>query len=71
MGIEMEERNLYTMLLADNQMIFLNDKQDVTHIVRKLLEELTKLGLQVNMNKTEYLCILRRIERLEYYCKTQ
>lgn len=57
MGIEMGQTNLYTMLFADDQIILANDEDDITYMMRKLLEELTEWGLQVNMNKTEYLCV--------------
>ena len=57
MGIEMGESNFYTMLFADDQIILANDEDDITYMMRKLLEELKKWGLQVNMSKTEYLCV--------------
>ena len=48
MGIELGEPNFYTMLFADDQIILANDKDDITYMMRKLLEEFKKLGLQVN-----------------------
>jgi hypothetical protein len=57
MGIPIGEQTLYTLLFADDQVIVAADAEDVSYMTRKLEEEFTKWGLEINMNKTKYLAI--------------
>lgn len=57
MGIQVGDTCLYNLLFADDQILIANDEYDVSFMVRKLLEEYSKWGLKVNLNKTEYLCV--------------
>lgn len=57
MGIEINDACLYTLLFADDQILIANDEDDVTYMLRKLIDEYTKWGLRINFNKTQYLCI--------------
>ena len=57
MGIEMGESNFYTMLFADDQIILANYEDEITYLMEKLLEKFKKWELQVNISKTEYLCV--------------
>lgn len=51
--------NLHTLLFADDQVILAEDGEDVEYMVRKLIEEYDKWGLDVNLQKTKYMVIGR------------
>ena len=57
MGIEINGSCMYTLLYADDQVITANDEEDVTYMLRKLLEEYGKWGLKINVKKTQHLSI--------------
>lgn len=57
MGIKIEEDFIYTLLFADDQLILAEDKEDVIYMIRKLIEEYVKWGLELNMDKTQYIAI--------------
>jgi hypothetical protein len=57
MGIPIGEQTPYTLLFADDQVIVAADAEDVSYMTRKLKEEFTKWGLEINMSKTKYLAI--------------
>ena len=42
---------------ADDQVVIAQDEEDLSYIVRKLNEEYTKMGLEINIKNTEYLTI--------------
>jgi len=56
MGIISDDRTLYTLHFADDQVIAQN-KEDLEYMTRKLLKEYEEWGLSVNRSKTKYLCI--------------
>lgn len=57
MGIDIGESCLYTLQFADDQVVMAQDKEDLEYMTRKLIEEYSKWGLSMNIDKTEYLCI--------------
>jgi hypothetical protein len=52
-----EDYNLYNLLFADDQEIIAQDTEDAEYMLRKLVEEYMKWGLQINFGKTEYLTL--------------
>jgi len=54
MGIALENTTLYILQSADGQVVLVGDKEDLEYMTRKLKE---KWGLDMNLNKTKYLCI--------------
>lgn len=57
MGLPLEDYILYTLSFADDQVVIAQDYEDLEYMTRKLIEEYTKWGLEVNLSKTEYMCI--------------
>jgi len=57
MGIPLENTTLYTFQFADDQVVLAGDKEDLEYMMRKLKETYEKWGLDMNLNKTKYLCI--------------
>ena len=57
MGLTIGDTTLYTLHYADDQVVIARDKEDLEYMGKKLLEEYKKWGLEVNLNKTQYLCI--------------
>ena len=57
MGVPLENITLYTLQFADDQVVLAGDKEDLEYMTRKLKETYEKWGLDMNMNKTKYLCI--------------
>jgi len=55
MGIPVRDSFLYTLSFADDQVVMAQDEEDLSFMVRKLEEEYTKNGLEINLKKTEYL----------------
>jgi hypothetical protein len=49
-----QDYHLYNLLFADNQMIITQDTEDAEYMLRKLVEEYMKWGLQINFGKTKY-----------------
>lgn len=54
MGIQLNEKCRYTLLFADDK-VLATDEEDIYYMLRKLIEEYNKCGLNLNMRKTEYL----------------
>jgi len=48
---------LYTLHFADDQVVLVGDKEDVEYRTRKLKENYQNWGLDMNLNRTKYLCI--------------
>ena len=65
MGIWVKDTHLYTILFADDQVVLAEDQQDLTYMINKLTEEYDKWGLQINMQKTQYMSIGGRGEDIE------
>lgn len=57
MGIPLNNTNIYSLSFADDQVIMAQDYDDIEYMTRKLIEEYKKWGLEVNISKTEYMCI--------------
>jgi len=57
MGVLLENITLYTLQFADDQVVLAGDKEDLEYMTRKLKETYDKWGLDMNLNKTKYLCI--------------
>jgi hypothetical protein len=57
MGIPLMDTTLYTLCFADNHVVIGQDYGDLKYMTRKLIEEYRKWGLEVNIKKTEYMCI--------------
>ena len=57
MGVPIGDNMLYTLCFADDQVIIAQDYDDINYMTRKLIEEYQKWGLEINTNKTEYMCI--------------
>jgi len=51
MGIKLKKRFLYTLQFADDHAVIGNDREDVEHVVRKLIEEYERWRLEVNTKK--------------------
>ena len=56
MGFRLENITLYTLQFADDQLVLAGDKEDLEYMARKLRETYEKWGLDMNLNKTKYLC---------------
>jgi hypothetical protein len=56
MGIPLENITLYTLQFADDQEVLAENKEDLEYMTRKLKENYEKCGLDMNLNKTKYLC---------------
>jgi len=56
MGIPLENTTLYTLQFADHQVVLAGDKEDLEYMMCKLKETYEKWGLDMNLNKTKYLC---------------
>ena len=57
MGIKINNASLYTLSFADDQAIIAQDSYDMEFMLRRLYTEYEKWGLQVSLQKTEYLVI--------------
>jgi hypothetical protein len=58
MGLPMnQDYHLHSLLFADDQVMTAQDTEDAEYMLRKLVEEYRKEGLQVNFVKTEYLTL--------------
>jgi hypothetical protein len=52
-----QDYDLYNLLFVDDQVIIAQDTEDAEYMLRKLVEEYIKWGLQMNFRKTEYLTL--------------
>jgi len=57
MGVPLENTTIYTLQFADDQVVLAGDKEDLEYMTRKLEENYEKWGLDMNFNRTKYLCI--------------
>jgi len=57
MGVPLENITLYTLQFADDQVVLAGDKEDLEYMTCKLKETYEKWGLDMNLNKTKYLCM--------------
>jgi len=59
MGIPINDKFLYTLLFADDQLVIAMDEQDSSYMIRKLHEQYKNWGLDITYEKTEQLVIGR------------
>jgi hypothetical protein len=52
-----QDYNLHNLLFAVDQVIIAQDTEDAEYMLRKLVEEYMKWGLQIHFGKTEYLTL--------------
>ena len=64
MGFEIGDKTFHSLLFADDQVLFAQDGDDMEYMVRKIDEEYRKWGLNINYNKTEYMCIGKEVSNL-------
>lgn len=57
MGIPLNDNIIYTLCFADDQIVLAQDQHDIEYMTRKLIEEYDKWGLEVNIQKTAYMCV--------------
>lgn len=57
MGIPVRNEHLYTLSFADDQVVIAQDEEDLGLMLRRLKEEYTKAGMEINFEKTEYLAV--------------
>lgn len=57
MGLPLDDGTIYTLSFADDQVVIAQDYEDMEYMTRKLIEQYEKWGLEVNLEKTEYMCI--------------
>lgn len=57
MGIQINDKIIYTLQFADDQVLLAQDKEDLEYMTRKIKEEYEKAGLSMNVKKTRYLCV--------------
>lgn len=57
MGIPINEHFLFTLSFADDQVVLAQDAYDLEFMLRRLNNEYSKWGLQISLQKTEYLVI--------------
>jgi hypothetical protein len=58
MGIPItDDTCLYILQFADHQVLVAGEKEDLEYMTRKLKEEYGKWGLDMNIQKTKYLCV--------------
>jgi hypothetical protein len=56
MGIPVQNTYIYSLNLADYQVLLAQDNDDMEYMARKLKEEYEKWGLAINLEK-KYVCI--------------
>ena len=54
MGLEIQDKTIYSMLFADDQLLIAQDYEDLEYMTRKLIEEYDFGGLKLNIKKTKY-----------------
>src|SRR5215510_6563048 len=59
MGIPINDKFLYTLLFADDQVMVAMDEQDSSYMIRKLHEQYKQWGLDINYEKMEQLIMGR------------
>lgn len=57
MGIEINDKYLYSLQFADDQVLVAQDKDDMKYMARKIYEEYEKWCMKINTDKMKYMCI--------------
>lgn len=65
MGFPIDNKILHSLLFADDQIVFAQDEDDMIYMLRKLKEEYEKWGLNINLEKTEYMCVGERTNNIQ------
>lgn len=65
MNFPSKDYSLYTLHFADDQIAITHDKKDLECMTRNLIEENKEWGLQVNMEKTKFMCVGEPKKNLE------
>lgn len=55
--ITVRDTDVYTLHYADDQTIMAQDRDNVNYMFQKLKDKYQKRGLEINMQKTKYICI--------------
>jgi len=57
MGLEIQDTTIYSMVVADDQLLIAQDYEDLGYMTRKLTDEYELWGLKLNVKKTKYMTI--------------
>ena len=57
MGLEIQDKTIYSMLFADDQLLIAQDYEDLEYMTRKLIDEYELWGLKLNAMKTNCMAI--------------
>ena len=57
MGLEIQDTTIYSMLLADDQLLIAQDYEDLEYVTKKLTDEYELWGLKLIVKKTKYVAI--------------
>ena len=57
---EIEDKAIYPVLFADDQLLITQFYEDLEYMTRKLIEENDFWGLQLNVVKTKYMTMLEK-----------
>lgn len=77
MGIPINDKHLYHLLFADDQVIIAQDEEDASYLLRKVAEQYKQWGLKINYSKTKYMSTdcgeisdptTARLDRVENFC---
>ena len=55
MGLEIQDKTIYSMLFADDQLLITHDYEDLEYMTRELIEQYEVWGLKLNVEKTKYM----------------
>lgn len=71
METELGDTTLYTIQYADDQVVVAQNKENLQYPSQKLKDEYLKWGLQLNIKKTQDLCIFsNKMENLKGFKDT-
>jgi hypothetical protein len=51
MGLEIQDMTIYSMLLADDQLLVAQNYEELQYMARKLIDEYELWGLKLNVKK--------------------
>ena len=57
MGLKIQDRTIYSMLFADDQLLIAQNYEELQYMTRKLIDEYELWGLKLNVKKTKYMSI--------------
>lgn len=58
MGIPLtDDSTLSTLCFADDQIVLAQDYEDLQYMWKKLIEDYKHWGLEVNLTKTQFMCV--------------